>query len=270
MEDKKRKRTTLILLALLALLIGLLIPFTWRSFTAVKASLVQENSLASKASETNPKTISGGSLHGGWIPSSTPTNRPNATSTATVPPLPTSTATHSTSSPQAPAFTATYTATITLLPEATSTSTASMAGSPTPTDTSSAGYQPTVTKTTQVILTSTQEVAKTESPTATPGNPTMVLVGSPEIAVTPQASGSTSTPTVTVTPPPPQTVVSTASQPLLEAETPSVQAPVIAPTVGPAGNPRDYSTLGIAFGLIAVAAFFLYFSGTVISKRKHL
>lgn len=258
MEDKKRKRTTLILLALLALLIGLLIPFTWRSFKAVKASLVQENSLASKASETNPKTISGGSLHGGWIPSSTPTNRPTATSTATVPPLPTSTATHSTSSPQAPAFTATYTATLTLLPEATSTSAASMAASP------------TITKTTQVILTSTQEVAKTESPTATPSNPTMALVGSPEIAATPQASGSTSTPTVTVTPPPPQTVVSTASQPLLEAETPSVQAPVIAPTVGPAGNPRDYSTLGIAFGLIAVAAFFLYFSGTVISKRKHL
>lgn len=258
MEDKKRKRTTLILLALLALLIGLLIPFTWRSFKAVKASLVQENSLASKASETNPKTISGGSLHGGWIPSSTPTNRPTATSTATVPPLPTSTATHSTSSPQAPASTATYTATLTLLPEATSTSAASMAASP------------TITKTTQVILTSTQEVAKTESPTATPSNPTMALVGSPEIAATPQASGSTSTPTVTVTPPPPQTVVSTASQPLLEAETPSVQAPVIAPTVGPAGNPRDYSTLGIAFGLIAVAAFFLYFSGTVISKRKHL
>ena len=258
MEDKKRKRTTLILLALLALLIGLLIPFTWRSFKAVKASLVQENSLASKASETNPKTISGGSLHGGWIPSSTPTNRPTATSTATVPPLPTSTATHSTSSPQAPASTATYTATLTLLPEATSTSTASMAASP------------TITKTTQVILTSTQEVAKTESPTATPSNPTMALVGSPEIAATPQASGSTSTPTVTVTPPPPQTVVSTASQPLLEAETPSVQAPVIAPTVGPAGNPRDYSTLGIAFGLIAVAAFFLYFSGTVMSKRKHL
>ena len=258
MEDKKRKRTTLILLALLALLIGLLIPFTWRSFKAVKASLVQENSLASKASETNPKTISGGSLHGGWIPSSTPTNRPTATSTATVPPLPTSTATHSTSSPQAPASTATYTATLTLLPEATSTSAASMAASP------------TVTKTTQVILTSTQEVAETESPTATPSNPTMALVGSPEIAATPQASGSTSTPTVTVTPPPPQTVVSTASQPLLEAETPSVQAPVIAPTVGPAGNPRDYSTLGIAFGLIAVAAFFLYFSGTVISKRKHL
>lgn len=258
MEDKKRKRTTLILLALLALLIGLLIPFTWRSFKAVKASLVQENSLASKASETNPKTISGGSLHGGWIPSSTPTNRPTATSTATVPPLPTSTATHSTSSPQAPAFTATYTATLTLLPQATSTSIASMAASP------------TITKTTQVILTSTQEVAKTESPTATPSNPTMALVGSPEIATTPQASGSTSTPTVTVTPPPPQTVVSTVSQPLLEAETPSVQAPVIAPTVGPAGNPRDYSTLGIAFGLIAVAAFFLYFSGTVISKRKHL
>ena len=258
MEDKKRKRTTLILLALLALLIGLLIPFTWRSFKAVKASLVQENSLASKASETNPKTISGGSLHGGWIPSSTPTNRPTATSTATVPPLPTSTATHSTSSPQAPASTATYTATLTLLPEATSTSAASMAASP------------TITKTTQVILTSTQEVAETESPTATPSNPTMALVGSPEIAATPQASGSTSTPTVTVTPPPPQTVVSTASQPLLEAETPSVQAPVIAPTVGPAGNPRDYSTLGIAFGLIAVAAFFLYFSGTVISKRKHL
>ena len=129
---------------------------------------------------------------------------------------------------------------------------------------------PTITKTTQVILTSTQEVAKTESPTATPSNPTMALVGSPEIAATPQASGSTSTPTVTVTLPPPQTVVSTASQPLLEAETPSVQAPVIAPTVGPAGNPRDYSTLGIAFGLIAVAAFFLYFSGTVMSKRKHL
>ena len=258
MEDKKRKRTTLILLALLALLIGLLIPFTWRSFKAVKASLVQENSLASKASETNPKTISGGSLHGGWIPSSTPTNRPTATSTATAPPLPTSTATHSTSSPQAPASTATYTATLTLLPEATSTSAASMAASP------------TITKTTQVILTSTQEVAKTESPTATPSNPTMALVGSPEIATTPQASGSTSTPTVTVTPPPPQTVVSTASQPLLEAETPSVQAPVIAPTVGPAGNPRDYSTLGITFGLIAVAAFFLYFSGTVISKRKHL
>lgn len=263
MEDKKRKRTTLILLALLALLLGLLIPFTWRSFKAVKASLMQENSLASATSANDTNAISGSVMHGGWVPSSTPTNHPAATSTATVPPSPTSTATQSTTSPQAPASTATYTATITLLPEATSTST-----SPTSTDTSSNGDQPTATKTIQAIVTSTQEVAKTESPTATPSIPTMALVGSPEIAVTPQASGSTSTPTITITLPPPQTVVSTSSQPQLEAETPSVQAPAMAPTVGPAGNPRHYFTAGFVFGLIAIVAFILYFSGAVFSKRK--
>jgi hypothetical protein len=37
--------------------------------------------------------------------------------------------------------------------------------------------------------------------------------------------------------------------------------------VGPGGNPGNYSTLGFVFGLIALAAFFLYFSGLIVSKR---
>jgi len=39
------------------------------------------------------------------------------------------------------------------------------------------------------------------------------------------------------------------------------------PTVGPEGNPSDYATAGLVFGLIAIAAFVLYFSGALVTKR---
>ena len=171
MEDKKRKRTTLILLALLALLIGLLIPLTWRSFMAVKASITGDSSLANKASATEVEEFSGSSMKGGYLPSSTPTTRRTSTSTATLPPSP------------------------------TATSTATIPPSPTVTHTST---QPPK-------LTETPMLTETSTPTTTPSSP---------------------------------------------------------PTVGPGGDPREYSTAGLVFGLIAIAAFVLYFSGAVVTRRK--
>ena len=41
--ESKKNRSTILLLALLVLIILLLIPFTWRSFKAVKASLQNES-----------------------------------------------------------------------------------------------------------------------------------------------------------------------------------------------------------------------------------
>lgn len=188
MEEKKRKRTTLLLLALLALLLGLLIPLTWRSFKAVKASIIQENSLANKASATDSGSFSGSSMHGGYIPSSTPTTRRTSTSTATYPPKQTDTATATATQTSTPTATATQTNT----PTATATQTN------TPTATATQTNTPTATAT------------QTNTPTSTPSSP---------------------------------------------------------PTVGPGGNPGDYSTAGFAFGLIAIAAFFLYFSKVIPRKR---
>ena len=228
MEDKK-KRKILILLALLALLIGLLIPFTWRSYKAVKASLLQEGSLESLLTKTDSDTFSRNVMHGGWIPSSTPTNRPTATFTATIPPSPTSTVTN----------------TVT--------------------------YPPKVTETIQATSTSTWEVTKTISPTLVTTTRTNVPLGgteTPEVTETGMPM-STLTATLTFTPaqtatapvPPTTTVVPNVT------ELPHTPPPSLPPTVGPGGNPTVYSTAGLVFGIIAVAALFLYFSGVIITRR---
>ena len=89
--ESKKNRSTILLLALLVLIILLLIPFAWRSFRAVKASLRHE--FPSIVSSPENELISGSIMHGGWIPSNTPTNRPPVattvippTATATLPP----------------------------------------------------------------------------------------------------------------------------------------------------------------------------------------
>ena len=94
--ESKKNRSTILLLALLVLIILLLIPFTWRSFKAVKASLRHE--FPSIVSSPENELISGSIMHGGWIPSNTPTNRPPVattilppTATATLPPTTTAT-----------------------------------------------------------------------------------------------------------------------------------------------------------------------------------
>jgi hypothetical protein len=243
MEDKK-KRKILILLALLALLIGLLIPFTWRSYKAVKASLLQEGSLESLLTKTDPDTFSGNVMHGGWIPSSTPTNRPTATLTATIPPFPTS----------------------------TSTNTATIPPSPTSTVTNTVTYPPKVTETIQATSTSTWEVTKTISPTLVTTTRTNVPLGGTETPEVTETGMPTSalTATLTFTPaqratapvPPTTTVVPNVS------ELPHTPPPSLPPTVGPGGNPTVYSTAGLVFGIIAVAALFLYFSGVIITRRN--
>ena len=213
MENKRKKKNPLILLPLLALLIGLLIPFTWQSFKAVKASLVQENTLESLTSKTDSDSLSGILMHGGWVPSSTPTNRPTATFTATVPPSATSTVTNTPPIPLNLTSTVITTATIPLTSTLTNTAT----------------YPSKLTETTNPIQTAT-------SRTIVPLGET----GTPEYT-------ETSTPTAT--------------------EVPPTTTPYFPPTVGPGGNPGNYSTLGFVFGLIALAAFFLYFSGLILSKR---
>jgi hypothetical protein len=208
-KNKKRKQNALILLALLALLIGLLIPFTWRSFNAVKASLLQESTL----STTNSDSISGILMHGGWVPSSTPTNRPTATFTATVPPSAISTVTKTPPILLNLTSTVINTATIPLTSTLTNTAT----------------YPSKLTETTNPIQTATSRTIVPLGETGTP------------------ESTETSTPTAT--------------------EVPPTTTPHFPPTVGPGGNPGNYSTLGFVFGLIAVAAFFLYFSGLIVSKH---
>ena len=108
--ESKKNRSTILLLALLVLIILLLIPFAWRSFRGVKASLRHE--FPSIVSSPENELISGSIMHGGWIPSNTPTNRPPVATTI-IPPTATATLT-----PTATA-TLTPTATATLPPTAT-------------------------------------------------------------------------------------------------------------------------------------------------------
>jgi len=257
MEDKK-KRKTLILLALLALLIGLLIPFTWRSFRTVKASLQQGSSMESLLSKTDSDTISGDVMHGGWIPSSTPTKRPTTTFTATIPPSPTSTATS--------------TATIPPSPTATVTNTATIPPSPTSTVTNTVTYPNKVTETIQATSTSTWEVTKTISPTLVTTTRTIVPLGGTETPEIYETGMPTSTLTVTLTFTPAQTATApvppTTTVVPNVTELPPTPPPSLPPTVGPGGNPTVYSTVGLVFGIIAVAAFFVYFSGVIITRRN--
>ena len=88
--ESKKNRSTILLLALLVLIILLLIPFAWRSFRAVKASLRHE--FPSIVSSPENELISGSIMHGGWIPSNTPTNRPPVATTV-IPPTATATLT---------------------------------------------------------------------------------------------------------------------------------------------------------------------------------
>ncbi len=94
--ESKKNRSTILLLALLVLIILLLIPFTWRSFKAVKASLQNESPSIITSSPEN-KSIFGSLMRGGWIPTSTATSCPVATTilppttTATLPPTTTAT-----------------------------------------------------------------------------------------------------------------------------------------------------------------------------------
>ncbi len=90
---QKKKKKWLIPIALLALMIGLLIPFTWQSLKSVKASLSQEKFISDADPTSTPIVV----MHGGYIPSPTPTNRPTRTptKTATLPPTATHTLTPS-------------------------------------------------------------------------------------------------------------------------------------------------------------------------------
>lgn len=161
--EKKNKKNWLILIALLALFIGLLIPFTWESLKTVKASL--SGTVTSPAATEDMADFSGSVAHGGYLPSNTPTRQPSRTPTRTA----------------------------------------------------------------------------TQPPTAT---------------ITP-----TSSPTQTATQPPKQSVTPT------NTVVPTTPAPSQPPTVGPGGDPNTYSTAGFIFIGIAIAAFFLYFFGTIIFKR---
>lgn len=106
METKQRKkRKWLILVALLALLIGLIIPFTWHSLKTVKASLSQEKSAAGAAFGNNPTSTEISVMHGGYIPSPTPTNRPTRTATRTATLTHTPTTTHTLTPTQTPTAT---------------------------------------------------------------------------------------------------------------------------------------------------------------------
>lgn len=240
-KNKKRKRNTLILLALLALLIGLLIPFTWRSFKSVKASLLQE----SIVTKINPETISGNLMHGGWVPSNTPTKFSTATNTATIQPSPTSTAIDTATVPPSPTLTVSTTAT----------------------------NQIEATPTVQTTSTPTMAVIETLLPSPTVTSPNNVPFGGTETPGFIETSTPKNTLTITFTLTSTQTATPTESIPPTEAaepaatEVPPTTTPAFPPTVGPGGNPGNYSTLGFIFGLIAVAAFFLYFSGLIVSKR---
>lgn len=306
MEDKNRKRTTLILLALLALLIGLLIPFTWRTFKAVKAALIQESSMAGLTSATASGLASGSSMHGGWVPSSTPIPQKTATSTATIPPSPTSTpastATVQVFPSETPEYTATLspspianvldTATLPPSPTATVSDTATLPPSPTATvpDTATLLSSPTateftnVTETAQVNATSLPSVTETATPTVTAARPTNMPFGGTGTAEVPGTSAQTAIPPVASSPTQPA-IVNATQQPCLPctATAQVSSAPTIvlnatqgaptstpnkAPTVGPGGNPSHYATAGLVFGLIAIAAFILYFSGTIVTKRR--
>ena len=97
----------------------------------------------------------------------------------------------------------------------------------------------------------------TNSPAATntatvPPSPTATATNTATVPPSPTATAE-----VTQTP----TVVPTAT------EVPTTPAPSLPPTVGPGGSPGDYSTAGIIFGLIGIAALLLYYSGTIIAKR---
>jgi len=118
--ESKKNRSTILLLALLVLIILLLIPFAWRSFRGVKASLRHE--FPSIVSSPENELISGSIMHGGWIPSNTPTNRPPVATTI-IPPTATATLTPTATATLTPTATATLTptATATLPPTATAT-----------------------------------------------------------------------------------------------------------------------------------------------------
>jgi hypothetical protein len=115
----------------------------------------------------------------------------------------------------------------------------------------------TITSTNNVPLGGSATPAFTQSSTQTL-TPSSTFTPTPTQTVPPT---STQTATPTDFPPPTKTEAAT------ETELPPTSAPSLPPTVGPGGNPNDYSRLGLVFVLIALAAFSLYLSGVLITKR---
>jgi hypothetical protein len=123
------------------------------------------------------------------------------------------------------------------------------------------------------VGTGTPDATETSTPTTTP---TIPPSPSPTNTATATASPSpTQTATSTGTPQPCLLCTATAQIILMattaptETEVPPTSVPSLPPTVGPGGNPRDYATAGFVFGLIAIAAFIMYFSGAIVSKRTN-
>jgi carbohydrate-binding DOMON domain-containing protein len=115
----------------------------------------------------------------------------------------------------------------------------------------------TITSTNDVPLGGSVTPAFTQSSTQTfTATSTFTLTPTQTL---PPTSTQTATPTDTV--PPTETATAT------ETELPPTSAPSLPPTVGPTENPKDYFRLGLVFVLIALAAFSLYFSGVLITKR---
>jgi len=151
------------------------------------------------------------------------------------------------------------------------------------------------TKTVTPFLTSTPPTIVPFGGTGTPeatetSMPTSTLIVIPPVTPTHTATSTpfpspTHTTTATASPSPTQTATATASPPPClpctataqvsptttivpnDTEVPPTSPPSLPPTVGPGGNPGSYSTLGFLFGLIAVTAFFLYFSGAIITRH---
>ena len=98
-------------------------------------------------------------------------------------------------------------------------------------------------------------------------------------ATLPPKQTETSTPTNTATNTPTQTPTSTPTQTPTNTATPTSTAtasptatvtrtPSTPPTVGPGGNPKNYVGAGMAFGLIGLVCFGLYFWNLVQVRRE--
>lgn len=117
---------------------------------------------------------------------------------------------------------------------------------------------PTPTRPPTRTATATQPPKQTETstPTNTATNtPTQTLTNTPTQTPT---NTPTQTPTNTATP----TSTATASPTATVTRTPSTP-----PTVGPGGNPKNYVSAGMAFGLIGLVCFGLYFWNLVQVRR---
>ncbi len=133
--------------------------------------------------------------------------------------------------------------------------------SPTPTRPPTKTETPTPTKTETTVPTK----AETTSPTKTETTiPTKTETPIPTETRTPKVTimgGETETPTSTVTESP--TSTATASPTSTVTRTPSQP-----PTVGPGGDPDNYVSAGMVFGLIGLVCFCLYFWNLVQTRKE--